>query len=224
MQAVKILKKSFINFYDDIFKYLLLNMFCFFVIIIPFYLVYLTNYNMSFMIGGIIYLLIVSGPLFLSALKFIRKVYKGRIISYKDFFVLLKSNIKRGIISFLISAVIYIIIIIDFLFFLDRSQNFIMLIFAILFFYIFLLFSMIQIYYWGLMVLQDDEKIITIIKRAFLLVVDNILTTVLIFLAALLILLLNTLLPFIMPFFLFTLISLIMIITSEIILEKYDTK
>ncbi len=219
--AIKVLKDSFIKYYDELFKYVMLNIIWFSLFMVPFLLVYL---NEVFIIIGVLSLIVFAGPIILSGMNYIYKTFDREETTIKGFFRGIKDNFKRGILSFLFSVVIYAIFILDIIFFLQNSQNYIMMIIAILFLYLFIFFSMMQIYYWGLLTIQPETGLWQIVKRSFLLVLDNILPTILIFISLVILFVLNIVLAFLTPFFLFTLISLIIIIMTRNILEKYEAK
>lgn len=221
MLVIKIIKESFIKYYDELFKYVLLNIVWFSLYMLPFLLVYI---NEVFVFVAALYLIIIAGPTILSGMNYINRTFNRDEATIKGFLRGVKGNFKRGILSFLFSGVIYAIFILDIIFFLQNSQNYIMMIIAILFFYLFIFFSMMQIYYWGLLTIQPETGLWQIVKRSFLLVLDNILPTILIFILLIVLFVLNIGLAFLTPFFLFTLISLVVIIMTRNILEKYETK
>ncbi len=220
MLVIKVIKESFIKYYDELFKYVLLNLVWFSLLMVPFLLVYI---NEVFVFVAAIYLIIIAGPTILSGMNYIYSTFNRGEPTIKSFFRGIKENFKRGLLSFLFSLVVYAIFILDIVFFLQNSQNYIMMIVAIFFFYLFILFSMMQIYYWSLLTIQAETGFWLQVKRAFLLVLDNIISSVLIFIVVVIIFILNVGLAFLTPFFLFTLISLISIIMTRNILEKYRT-
>ncbi len=221
MLVIKVIKESFIKYYDELFKYVLLNLVWFSLFMLPFLLVYI---NDVFIIVATLNLIIIAGPTILSGMNYIYKTFDREEATIKSFFRGIKDNFKRGLLSFLFSLVIYAVFILDIIFFLQNSQNYIMMIIAIFFFYLFILFSMMQIYYWSLLIIQPETGFWQLVKRSFLLVLDNILSSILIFIVVVILIVLNIGLAFLTPFFLFTLISLVIIIMTRNILEKYETK
>lgn len=221
--AIKVIKESFINLYDQVFKYIMISLSCMILFTLPSLLVYFGN-SIYILIIGIIYLLVFAGPIILSGMNYIYKTIEREYLTIKDFFLGIKTNFKRGIISFLFPAAVYFILIMDIIFFSQRSENYLMLLISIFFFYLFIFFSIMQIYYWGLLTLEKDEDLRIIIKRSFLLTIDNIFPSLLIFIMLIIILVLNVVLAFIAPLFLFSLVSIIVILMTSNILKKYETK
>lgn len=220
MQAIKVIKESFIKFYDDLFKYVLLNIVWFGLFIIPFLLTYIHS---SLFFVGIVYLIVFAGPIIISGMENINMNLEREENSIKMFLRGIKLNFKKGIKSFIFTAFIYAVLVLDLVFFVQRSQdNYFMMIIAIFFFYMFILFSIMQIYYWGLLIVQKDLGFWELIKRSFLLVIDNILPSIIMFILLVIVLALNIVLTFIAPFFIFTLVSLISLIMTKRILEKYE--
>lgn len=223
MLALGIIKESIIKFYDELFKFVIVNILWFSILILPFLFLYISTANIVFIIL-ILYLLIIAGPLMMSGLSYIDNSLNRFGSDIKDFFIGIKENFKRGIQGFLFTFFAYFLIIIDLIFFLQRSENYLMMIISMLFFYMLIIFSMMQIYFWGLLTIRKDVGFLQIVKQSFALVLDNIFPTILVFLFLVIIFILNLVLAIIMPFFFFMLTALVFVITSKTILKKYETE
>ncbi|MFP4015555.1 MAG: hypothetical protein ACLFUI_00860 [Halanaerobiales bacterium] len=220
MIALNIIKKVFVRFYDNLFKMAILNLIWFSLLILPF-LLSLVMRNPYIIMIGTLYLVIIAGPVTLSAMSFIDNTLDHGYSKFKDFFNGIKENFKRGLLAFLFSFTVYLILVVDIVFFLQGSASIFLQILTIFFFYIFIVFTIMQVYYWGLLTIQKDVGLWTIIKRSLILVMDNIVPSILIFLFLLIIVILHIVVPFLIPLFLLALISLTSIIMTRKILEKY---
>lgn len=172
MAVLNIIKKSFVQFYEHLFKLVLLDLIWFFLTAAGLLIGYAGITN-SFLLPVIIPL-IFTGPLFLSGLEIADRLILREEVGVKDFFTGIGRYFKRGLLGFLFTSGIYLILIIDLIFFVQRgNKNTVMLVIGIIFFYLIIFFSMMQLYFWGLLTVQDKEKIGIIIKRSFLLTLDN---------------------------------------------------
>lgn len=223
MSALRIIKESFIKFYDGLFKYIFLNIFWFSLLILPFYLEYIISAAIIRYIG-MVYLLILSGPLILSGFQLINNSLNREDTGIKEFLLSVPTNFKRGFRAFLFTVIGFALITFDFIFFAQSSENLLMMIVRMIFFYLFIVFSMLQIYYWSLLTIQRDTGILKIIKKSFFLVLDNLWVTVLIFLFMIIVFIIALYMPFIIPVFMLVLIALVFLLTTRTILKKYEKK
>ena len=103
--------------------------------------------------------------------------------SIKKYFIYVKDNFKRGLLGFLLTFFIYLLLFIDLVFFLRKGTNSLfMLILAVLVLYILIFFSMMQCYFWGFLALDTDKKIRHVVKNSFLVTIDNVIFSFLWFL------------------------------------------
>ncbi|MFP4662292.1 MAG: hypothetical protein ACLFPF_08875 [Halanaerobiales bacterium] len=173
---------------------------------------------------GVIYLIIIAGPVTLSAMSFVDSTLDHGYSKLGTFFTGIKENFKRGVLAFLFSFIVYLVLILDIVFFLQGADSIIMQILAIFFFYLIIVFTIMQVYYWGLLTIQKEVGLWMIIKRSIILVMDNIILSILIFIFLIILLILHTVIPFIIPLSLFSLLSLTSIIMTANILEKYTVE
>lgn len=223
LAALRIIKESFIKLYDELFKLIFLNIFWFSLLILPFYLEYIIR-SVVIRYIGMIYIMLVSGPLLLSGFQLINDSLNNIDTGIKEFFLSIPANFKRGLGAFLLTAFGFALIIIDFIFFAYNSENFLMMIVGIFFLYLFVLFSMMQIYYWGLLTIQRDKGILKTVKNSFFLVLDNLWVTLLIFIFMIIMFIISLYMPFIIPAFMLVLIALAFLITTRTILKKYEER
>ena len=153
MSALRIIKESFIKLYDGLFKYIFLNIFWFSLLILPFYLEYIISSPIIRYIG-MVYLLLLSGPLILSGFQLINNSLNREDNGVKEFLLSIPTNFKRGFGAFLFTVIGFALITFDFIFFAQSSENLLMMIVRMIFFYLFIVFSMLQIYYWSLLTIQ----------------------------------------------------------------------
>lgn len=220
MTAINIIKESFKNFYEYLFQFVIINLISFAIILLPFSLLAISNTYFMLLISLFCFA-IIAGPLILSGMEYVNNSLNREEASIKNFFIGIKDNFKKGVSAFLFIIAGYFVILVDIYFFLQYSENFLMMVISIMFFYFLILFSMFQLYFWPSMVIEKDLSFLQTIKRSFLLIVDNFVQTGIIFIFVLIILFLNLILPFLMPFFIFTFLSLVLVLLSRTILEKY---
>ena len=218
-----IIKKSLVDFYEYLFKIVFVNLICFTILILPFIFLYIfEDFWLLFVLLIISYLL--AGPLFLSALNLLKAVIDREDPSVKVLFSGIKVFFKRGLQGWLLSSLIYLILLVDIYFFLQRSGNLLMFIIAVLFFYLLIFFSMSQLYFWGLLMLNPQQKLWIVFKKSLLLTLDNLLTSFLI----LVIVLVLTVILFVtgvgLPIAFLGIISLVIINLTRAIMDKYLKK
>lgn len=223
MLAFRVVKDSFKLLYENLFKFMIFNIIWFGLLTIPVYILYFAPNNIVFILG-VIYILIIFGPLFLSGLDNISKVLTREDPGYMDFFKGIKINFKRGLFAFLFTAFIYVILGLDFLFFLQRSGSWFFLVIGVFTFYAFFVFSMMQIYFWGLLNRNREDRLWAIIKKSFFLTVDNVISNLILLILMLIITVVSIVLAVVLPVFFFSLISLLIIIGTGYTLDKYSEK
>lgn len=219
MQAINIIKEIFIKFYEYLFQLVTINLFSFLILLLPFSLLGISSvYFVLFL--SIFISAILAGPVILSGMDYINKTFNREDTSIKGFFIGIKDNFLKGLTTFLFTIVTYLVILLDIYFFMQRSDNFLMMVIGIMFFYILIFFSLFQFYFWPLRVMKE-LRFFDAVKQAFLLVMDNFLVTFLLFIFILIIIIISLYVPFIMPFFFITFLSLTSVILTRTILEKY---
>lgn len=173
LEIFSVLKYTFKNFYEHLFKLVLLGLAWF---IVTFLLLFIALIAVS--TGWFIILvipLLFLGPSFLTAL-----YAANRLLEYKEFSAEIlyrhfKRNFWRGVFVYFASIIIYAVFIIDLRFFLLRGQeNLWLLAFAFLFAYLLIYFSIYQAYLWSLLVIQEDKNLKDILKNALIISLDNI--------------------------------------------------
>ncbi|MFO7814463.1 MAG: hypothetical protein R6V14_01775 [Halanaerobiales bacterium] len=173
MKIWQVLKDSTAQTYDKLFKFAILNIIWFFISAA----VIFTGY--SGLLTGFYPLLIVPliflGPFFMAGLMIGIDYINYKDFSIKNYFIYIKENFKRGLLGFLFTFFIYLLLILDFIFFLRKgADSLFMLILAVLVLYIIIFFSMMQSYFWGFLSMDRQKKIRHIIKNSFLVVIDNV--------------------------------------------------
>ncbi len=172
MKIWQVLKDSTSQTYDKLFKFAILNLIWFMLSIA----VVFTGY--SGLLTGVYPLLIIPlvfmGPFFMAGLMIGIDYINFNDFSIKSYFLYIKETFKRGLLGFLFTFFIYILLILDFIFFFRKSaDSLFMLVLAVLVLYIIIFFSMMQCYFWGFLALDKQKKIRNIIKNSFLVVIDN---------------------------------------------------
>ncbi len=221
--VVGIIKKSLVDFYEYLFKIVFVNLICFTILILPFIFLYIfEDFWLLFVLLIISYLL--AGPLFLSGLNLLKAIIDREDPPVKVLFSGIKVFFKRGLQGWLFSSLIYLILLVDIYFFLQRSGNLLMFIIAVLFFYLLIFFSMSQLYFWGLLMLNPQQKLWIVFKKSLLLTLDNLLISFLI----LVIVLVLTVILFVtgvgLPIAFLGIISLVIINLTRAIMDKYLKK
>lgn len=167
-----VIKRSFKQFYEHLFLLVLVNIIWFVLVSLSIFVGYaglVANWIFPMLIP-----LILMGPLCLSGLNFSWKAYKTRGVNFKYIFTGIKKYFKRGLLAFLFSIIVYLILMVDFYFFFQRgTDSLLMVIISVIFMYLIIFFSMFQLFFWGLLTIQQGENIKKIIKRSFLLVLHN---------------------------------------------------
>ena len=118
--------------------------------------------------------LLVSGPLFLFGFE----LAENNDFKLKE--VLKKARVKiyRSILVFILAIAVYIILVYDFLFVLNKiGENKLLLIFPVLILYLIIMFNMYQINLWGLLIKKPNLNFMKYLKKAFKLTKDNFLFT-----------------------------------------------
>ena len=182
MEVFSVLKMTFKNFYEDLFKQVLLSLAWFVINSILLFTIFLGLTSGWYLI--IIFPLFFIGPVFLTSLYGTNEISKNGKVAIKSLFIYFKNNFWRGFSVFIISIILYAIFIVDLRFFLIRGQENIWLLgFAFLFAYLLIYFSIYQAYLWGLLIIQGDKSLKEIFKNAVVISLDNILFSLLWFLA-----------------------------------------
>ncbi|MCK4258598.1 MAG: DUF624 domain-containing protein [Halanaerobiales bacterium] len=169
MSVWKIIKKSGKDFYNHLF---LLGMvsFIWFFLVIPLMYVGIGGIVFKMPIGVIMNLIFV-GPLTIAAFDLTNKLIKSEEIGIKDFFRSFAKNFKKGLLAYWISLVILLLLIVDFMFFMNIGNKFLFYLSGI-WIYLGIFFMMSQFYFWSLLVEMEDG-IFKILKRSFILTLDN---------------------------------------------------
>lgn len=124
--------------------------------------------------------IVLIGPLLLTGLEAVHLVINQESAGFKKLISYFKSKFWRGFLVFLVTALIYLIFIVDLRFFLVRGQeNTWLLAFAFLFAYLVIYFSIYQAYLWGLLIVQSEQSIKNILKNALVISLDNLLFSLL---------------------------------------------
>ena len=186
MEIFSILKSTFKDFYEDLFKQVLLSIAWFSISTILLFSVFIGLTSGWYLI--ILLPLFFFGPVLLTSLYGVNEILKEGKVAFKSLFTYFKEKFWRGFLVFLISIILYAIFLIDLRFFLIKGQeNLWLLAFAFLFAYLLIYFSIYQAYLWGLLIIQEDRSLKDILKNAVILSLDNIIFSLLWFLAILLI-------------------------------------
>ncbi len=216
----ELLKKVFRCFYDNMFFLIFFNI-LWFIIIFPLAFISFQGILMGLILAALA--LIPIGPLCLSGLKVLSCLVRGDKARFRDLFLNFKSSFLPGLAAFFYTVVIYVILIVDIVFFYNRiEQTYLMIPLAIIIFYLILFFSMSQLYFWGLTVDYLEFSFWERIKKSLLLVLDNFLESFLwlLFMVAFVTILI-VILPSI-PILFFGLTGLTIIVGNDMILQQYD--
>ncbi len=119
-------------------------------------------------------LLLIGGPLFLFGFE----LAANNDFKLKE--VLKKARVKlyRSILVFILVIAVYIILVYDFLFVLNKiGENKFLLIFPVLILYLIIMFNMYQINLWGLLIKKPNLNFMKYLKIVFQLTKDNFLFT-----------------------------------------------
>ncbi|MDZ7673410.1 MAG: DUF624 domain-containing protein [Halanaerobiales bacterium] len=221
MKIWQVLKKSTSQTYDKLFKFAILNVIWFLLSTVVVYIGYYGLYLRAY------YLLIVPiifiGPFFISGLMMGIDYIKFKDFVIKKYFSYIKENFKRGLVGFLFTFFIYIILFVDFVFFFRKgTDNLFMLILAVLILYIIIFFSMMQCTFWGYLALNKDLSIKKVIKNSFLTTIDNLVFTFLWFIVVLIISSILIITGFGIAVLLMNFVSLMVLHATIEISSKYD--
>lgn len=176
MTFFKIIKETFVEFYEYLFKMILLSLGWFILVVFPL----MSVFSIEFLWGKIVlavFSLLISGPVILAGLEFVDRLLSRDDPGIKDFFIGIRNYLKRGILAFFFTGIIYLILFFDIRYFTSNSENWLMLVIAIFMVYVTTFFSMMMIYFWGLLVKLKEEKFWQIFKYSFFLTMGNILVT-----------------------------------------------
>jgi len=186
LEIFSVLKYTFKNFYENLYKLVLLGLFWFIVTFIL-----LLTALLAFSTGWFVILLIpllFLGPVFLTVLYAVNQLLEYEDLSAKIFYKYFKNNFWKSFFVCAVSILIYTVLIIDLRFFFLRGQeNIWQLAFAFLFAYLLIYFSIYQAYLWPLIIIQDDKNLKDIFKNALVISLDNIIFSLFWFLFILLI-------------------------------------
>lgn len=221
MAIWQIIKKSFKQLYEHLFLLVLIDIIWFFMVALVLFVGYsglMANWYLPLIVP-----LVLLGPVFLSGLHISRRVISRKDFKVTDLFIDLKKYFKRGLLGFLFSAVIYLVLFVDLFFFFRRgTDNVFTLVLAVILLYIIIFFSIMQLYYWGLLTVQSQTGIKIIIKRSFLLTLDNIIFSLLWLLLVLLLSVILTVTGLGLPLLFMGLMGLVVINGTCFILKKYE--
>jgi len=176
-----LLKNTFVQFYEYLFKMVFLSIAWFFILLFPVMSIFSTDILVLQIVLGI-FSLIIAGPLTLSGLNFVNRLTDREDMRFRELFSGIRKYFKKGLISFFFTLAIYLILFIDIRFFSSRAENWIMLIINIMMIYAAILFSMMMIHFWGLQVRGESRKFRDLLKYSFYLTLDNALVTALLLL------------------------------------------
>ena len=179
MTALKIIKKSFTDFYTHLFPMVMVSLIWFFPVA---YLLYLA-------IGGIfsnqlffaLLALIFVGPLTLAAFDVTNKAVKTGETGILDYFKAIKKHFVKGMLASWLHVGVLLVFVLDFFFF-ARFGNKILMYLSGIWLYLTVFFLMSQIYFWSLLV-ETDSKMMKCLKHSLIMTLDNLFYSTAIFLA-----------------------------------------
>jgi len=220
LEIFSILKYTFKDFYEDLFKLVLLSVAWFIISSILLFAVFIGLTSGWYLI--ILLPLVFLGPVFLTSLYGANEILEEGRVAFKSLFTYFKNNFWRGFSVFLISVILYIIFIVDLRFFLLKGQeNIWLLAFAFLFAYLLIYFSIYQAYLWGLLIIQGDKSLKDIFKNAVILSLDNIIFSLLWFLSIFLLTVILFVIGIGLPAGFIGIIGLLIILGTKEMLAKY---
>ncbi|MEC9490805.1 MAG: hypothetical protein UMU04_07625 [Halanaerobiales bacterium] len=220
MEIFSILKSTFKDFYEDLFKLVLLSVAWFVISSVLLFAVLIGLQSGWYLI--ILLPLIFLGPVFLTSLYGVNEILEEGRVAFKSLFAYFKNNFWRGFLVFLISVILYIVFIVDLRFFLIKGQeNIWLLAFAFLFAYLLIYFSIYQAYLWGLLIIQGDRPLKDIFKNAVILSLDNIIFSLLWFLSIFLLTVILTVIGIGLPAGFIGIVGLLIIQGTKETLAKY---
>ena len=217
MAIWSVLRRSWEQFRENIFKFILFNGIWFMLASFLFFLVFrgIVVHNYFMLIPPVVLL----GPFFLTGLYII----KEQNFSFKYIINVVRDKFLKGLLSFLIITTFYGILIYDFFFVLEKiGDNTILLILPVIVLYLIIMFSMIQLNYWGLLVLKPELSYLEYFKKAYSYTLKNFIFS---FIWSLFILFLGTVLIFSrfgIPIFFMSSIGLLIINGTKHMLEEIE--
>lgn len=220
MEIFSILKSTFKDFYEDLFKLVLLSVAWFIISSVLLFAVFIGLTSGWYLI--LLLPLLFLGPVFLTSLYGANQILEEGRVAFKSLFSYFKSNFWRGFLVFLASAVLYAIFIVDLRFFLLKGQeNIWLLAFAFLFAYLLIYFSIYQAYLWGLLIIQGDRPLKDILKNAVIISLDNVIFSLLWFLAIFLLTVILFVIGIGLPAGFIGIVGLLIILGTKEMLAKY---
>ncbi len=220
MEIFSILKSTFKNFYEDLFKLVLLSVAWFVVSSVLLFAVFIGLTSGWYLI--LLLPLVFLGPVFLTSLYGANQILEEGRVAFKSLFSYFKNNFWRGFLVFLASVILYAIFIVDLRFFLLKGQeNIWLLAFAFLFAYLLIYFSIYQAYLWGLLIIQGDRPLKDILKNAVIISLDNVIFSLLWFLAIFLLTVILLVIGIGLPAGFIGIIGLLIILGTKEMLAKY---
>lgn len=220
MEIFSILKSTFKDFYEELFKLVLLSVAWFIISSVLLFAVFigLTSGWYLILLLPVVFL----GPVFLTSLYGANEILEEGRVAFKSLFAYFKNNFWRGFLVFLASVILYAIFIVDLRFFLLKGQeNIWLLAFAFLFAYLLIYFSIYQAYLWGLLIVQGDKSLKDILKNAVILSLDNIIFSLLWFLAIFLLTVILFVIGIGLPAGFIGIVGLLIILGTKEMLAKY---
>lgn len=220
MEIFSILKSTFKDFYEELFKLVLLSVAWFIISSVLLFAVFigLTSGWYLILLLPVIFL----GPVFLTSLYGANEILEEGRVAFKALFAYFKHNFWRGFLVFLASVILYAVFIVDLRFFLLKGQeNIWLLAFAFLFAYLLIYFSIYQAYLWGLLIVQGDKSLTDILKNAVILSLDNIIFSLLWFLAIFLLTVILFVIGIGLPAGFIGIVGLLIILGTKEMLAKY---
>ncbi len=220
LEIFSILKSTFKDFYEELFKLVLLSVAWFIISSVLLFAVFIGLTSGWYLI--ILLPLVFLGPVFLTSLYGANEILEEGRVAFKSLFSYFKNNFWRGFLVFLISVILYGIFIVDLRFFLLKGQeNIWLLAFAFLFAYLLIYFSIYQAYLWGLLIIQGDRPLKDIFKNAVILSLDNIIFSLLWFLAIFLLTVILFVIGIGLPAGFIGIVGLLIILGTKEMLAKY---
>lgn len=220
MEIFSILKSTFIDFYEDLFKFVLLSTAWFVISFLLIFTIFIGVTSGWYLI--ILLPLILMGPVFLTSLYGADKITNKGKVSLKKLFSYFKNNFWRSFLVFLITVILYLIFLVDLRFFLIKGQdNIWFLAFAFLFAYLLIYFSIYQAYLWGLLIIQGEKSLKNIIKNAAIISLDNMLFSLFWFLAIFLITVILAVTGVGLPAGFIGIVGVLIIRGTQLMLAKY---
>lgn len=220
MEIFSILKSTFKDFYEDLFKLVLLSVAWFIISSVLLFAVFIGLTSGWYLI--ILLPLLFLGPVFLTSLYGANQILEEGRVAFKSLLSYFKNNFWRGFLVFLASVILYAIFIVDLRFFLLKGQeNIWLLAFAFLFAYLLIYFSIYQAYLWGLLIIQGERPLKDILKNAVIISLDNIIFSLLWFLAIFLLTVILLVIGIGLPAGFIGIIGLLIILGTKEMLAKY---